>query len=1264
MLTKCAEIANARFKSQFGPGEESRNLTDAELNAIESNIRQSMRKLSMTKKEEWANMSLEQKLGEAAAMAKDWHTKSIVEAQKNEIINAQRVAEQDTLRRTFEPGSQVQGIVQSNFHDAGYKGSSLEMRIQGTRMDFMRLLHELPSFDPGKFFGLIQDMTMQRHFIKEMFGEDSQNPNAKYVADMFQKVNNLLLNRRERAGIGIHELDNWGMPQYWDSMKVGRSKAAFVDFWMANADRSAYVHSDGTLMKDDEFRTLLEDTIWPTLASEGANKRVAAADNQPTSGARPSGGVGLNRNAPRQLFFKDSGAYIKGMELFGEPMTAYELMLSHLNRMTKEIAVAETWGRNPESAFRAQLDKAFLTDTMALAEKNLSEKAYKKARTKLESRYDAALRMFDATLYGEKVGSEVWANRAASIRGWESATKLFGAISSIPDIVSVMMNARSIGIPQMRVASQMLKGGFSGDTKKILEMVGLLSEGQRAAATRMAGEELGHHVTQWVSEAAQTLGLMRMADRATRSAVALPWMQTLGELSRQHTFESLLQSEHAQWAELYGFTKPMWDVLQLTKLDGGPNGNYKLLTPDSIYGVDNHDIQQLVMDNLLEKANQREQALAELDKVSADAKDQRELARDQALAELDSSPDGRKYLHAMDTADMSRSAELAQAKSLPHSERTAAVAAINAKHRLAMEFINNSKEGLAYRDGKEAIKADFEKAKAEAAANEIRTRKAIDANSSLADVIQSRIEKLNKRTETEQEWLTKAQDRADAAETKARNWLKNLVDRSKAKMADMESGTDTNGAAILYRAEKIKLEAEIAQAEREARMSGQLNRFMADIKIGMENYGGMRDQQGVALGRRLRELKAMKANLVTDDAKANNDLEAQIAEAEHNIAAYTATKKRMGLMETAADALSWKLRKSSARSFKSGQELGMDLARLNERLKELDDRLAMERKVQSEKVDRNTRKIDARFNALNDELVARDREYTSRRLQRGELIQEYNKILDDTVGREADNLRSSTATHMLGALSSELQVAARGSAGPTVADKEWLGLLNNPRGTLTGELLRTALFMRSTMFGMFKTHMLDRPMRNGDMASRKQYIAKFVVYTTMAGAMVEVLKALVKGQNLPDLTDEDTAAKFIIKSMLSGGGASVFGDLLFADPTAYSTVARLVGGVGVGVLEDAYAMFQGAKAELDPNIADKRNFSGRALDFVRRDGLPFANLFWSKMAFDRMLYRPLIDAVDPNHTRNQTKRNMRNGTSFWWRPDEAAPHGFPEIRPQ
>jgi hypothetical protein len=140
--------------------------------------------------------------------------------------------------------------------------------------------------------------------------------------------------------------------------------------------------------------------------------------------------------------------------------------------------------------------------------------------------------------------------------------------------------------------------------------------------------------------------------------------------------------------------------------------------------------------------------------------------------------------------------------------------------------------------------------------------------------------------------------------------------------------------------------------------------------------------------------------------------------------------------------------------------------------------------------------------------------------------------------------------------------------------------------------------------------------------------------------------------------------KFWLKAALSGGGLGIYGDLITAGQTPYGRdPLAVIAGPGIGIGIDALQTITGSPSIIG-DIADgetDRNYGLEALQFTRRNFVPFANIWYVKGAFNRMVYDQMQEMLEPGTVDKHIQRMERNGSSYFWQPGQLLPDRAPDL---
>lgn len=556
-----------------------RQLSNAEIDAIDERLHGALREMSLKDHAGFMAMSPTERATEAAKMAKEWMLQDRVRAHEQSILEASRKASLQSDLDSVKPG------LRGQVHTLKNKIVALESRVDAMAANHFRLLDGLHEVDPGRLLGTLQNPEKQRDIAAALFGEQS-SPEARTAADSIKSMMDTLADRFQRAGLTLNKRDDYRMPQPQDPLKVAASRDAWVEDHLNWVDRRAYVNADGRPMNDDELRRMLGES-WRSIATDGANKRA----EETTRGG--SAIVGSGKNAPRQLFFKNSAAWSDAMQKYGGTTNMYELLNSHVRSMTKDIAVAEQFGRNAEDNVRQAMARAYENDQRALTTD--------KDRSRLASMQAKTARLFDTYLHPMRPGSEGWANAMVQLRGLMASSQLGSLFGALPDLAGMKLAAEHSGLPAFRMFRNSVDSVLAGGEKKaFLNKLGIWQEGFTHLNSRMAEENIKSGYGTWLNEMTHRLMGLNAYDRGMRAGMGRTVMDTLGRFTREHDTLASAEGE-ARLLQENGITENHWQVWRKAELDKGYHGNEHLLTPQSIYDIKDPSVTPAMKDAAAEK---------------------------------------------------------------------------------------------------------------------------------------------------------------------------------------------------------------------------------------------------------------------------------------------------------------------------------------------------------------------------------------------------------------------------------------------------------------------------------------------------------------------------------------------------------------------------------------------------------------------------------------------------------------------------------------
>ena len=179
------------------------------------------------------------------------------------------------------------------------------------------------------------------NFVREAAGESTKDQLAKEFAKSWLAATEYLRQRFNAAGGDIAKLTGWFMPQWHDAdalIKAGREQ--WVEFILPLLDRKRIVdHDTGVPMTDSALRTMLKE-IWRTITSDGYNS-LEIGDHM------GRGALYKRHMEHRVLHFKNADSWLKYNNEYGGG-DVYAAMISYISSMSRDIALMERFGANPE----------------------------------------------------------------------------------------------------------------------------------------------------------------------------------------------------------------------------------------------------------------------------------------------------------------------------------------------------------------------------------------------------------------------------------------------------------------------------------------------------------------------------------------------------------------------------------------------------------------------------------------------------------------------------------------------------------------------------------------------------------------------------------------------------------------------------------------------------------------------------------------------------------------------------------------------------
>jgi hypothetical protein len=547
-----------------------RPMSDAELKGIEDRIGRELRRLGNDP--DGLRLTGEQRFFEAARRARESFLGEQELKARRDALAVLKHAQVEQALAGF-PGDKIAGLRRLLAFHGDAKGSTLSVESKAEAIEadaFRQMLGTLEATNP-KFFGLFESPEGVRALVREMFGEDSGVREAKEGAAEFKKVADELLARFNDAGGKIRPREDWGLPHHHSQNKIAAAgEAAWIEKTFPLLNRDRYRNEDGSRMNDSQVLAFLRES-YQTLATGGVNTLEPGA----------GGGETMRANlhaAAREIHYRSADDYLAYQKDFGE-RGLYDVLTGHVRGLADSIAMVETFGPNPDHAFKYFRDLA--QREMTVADPTKHGKIAKQL-VGLDNLYNY---VSGKTL---PVASEWLAQGFDSLRKWLVASRLGSAfISSLPDEATMQLTARVNNIDGMQVFRNELAALNPANQmeKRMAQRAGLALQTMIGSLNRFGDENMRNTLATKMATFTMRASGLNAITEARRRAFGVTMMSSLGHLTRDAEAPSKLDPMDHRILLSKGITDADWQVWKRAELEDWGGGNGTMLTPEAIYRI-------------------------------------------------------------------------------------------------------------------------------------------------------------------------------------------------------------------------------------------------------------------------------------------------------------------------------------------------------------------------------------------------------------------------------------------------------------------------------------------------------------------------------------------------------------------------------------------------------------------------------------------------------------------------------------------------------
>lgn len=455
------------------------------------------------------------------------------------------------------------------------QGENIEARWQG----IMRIAQ-------GKFsegferyrttgLGLKQDKAGLSNLIKEMFGEDTGDVAAKQLADVWKTdVDPFLYKRMRAAGGNLTPRKDWNVPQYHDPKLVSRvSLDEWKDKIRGRLNRREMIDRETGMPLSDERLEEILDEAYESVSLNGLNRE---------GGAGGSAKMANRHTAERVFVFKSADDFLKYDAEFGSGGDMFSVMTGHIDRMSREVAILEVLGPNPDASMAEMVRLTNLSKAAIKRNKSggffgsVTDTSPGKA---LENTYN------EITGRNDRPGSDFGAAFFAGTRNMLTAAQLGGAyLSALTDWNFLRLAANFNGLSSAGVAgramSQFVSGAFGSEGTEFAVRLGLGAEAwanSAFGAQRMMGDIVGPQITRRIADSVLRVSMLTPWTQAARHAFGLEVMGVIGKATRDKTPFNQLEPGFREALERRDFTEADWQHVLSANVETRSNLPYASL---------------------------------------------------------------------------------------------------------------------------------------------------------------------------------------------------------------------------------------------------------------------------------------------------------------------------------------------------------------------------------------------------------------------------------------------------------------------------------------------------------------------------------------------------------------------------------------------------------------------------------------------------------------------------------------------------------------
>lgn len=234
-------------------------------------------------------------------------------------------------------------------------------------------------------------------------------------------------------------------------------------------------------------------------------------------------------------------------------------------------------------------------------------------------------------------------------------------------------------------------------------------------------------------------------------------------------------------------------------------------------------------------------------------------------------------------------------------------------------------------------------------------------------------------------------------------------------------------------------------------------------------------------------------------------------------------------------------------------------------------------------------------------------------------------------------------------------------AVPTGGHRARTILLNQNRpGTVPGEVLRSFAQFKSfgAVYAMLHGARIYQMALGGERKKAAAYAGALALSSLVFGGLAMQLKQVVAGKDPRPMTSPG----FWLAAFAQGGGLGLYGDFFLSSANRFGGgLEASVGGPVAQHIGDFASLTISATALL----TGQKNQFGRELINFARSNVPGGNLWYTRLAWERLILDQAQYLVDPAANKSfkakQQVLGREQAQGYWWKPGQASPSRAPDL---